>query len=112
MNSTVYRNVILTVIAFLLAVIALRPVVAPPRALAQTDDTQYYIEPRTYMLRKPDGTAQLEGKVIIDRRTGHVYGFPTLASVPYPVDRSTSKPPVSEPMYLGRFDFTKMNPPR
>jgi hypothetical protein len=50
--------------------------------------------------------------VVIDRLTGDIYGFPTLEEVPYPVDRGNTKPPVSEPMYLGRFDLAKMKPPK
>ena len=105
-----YTKTVLTVIAALLAVLALRPAFAPPPVRAEADYSYLYIEPRTTMLRKPDGTAQMEGKVVIDLRTGDIYGFRTLSSAPYPVDPATSKPPVSQPMYLGRFDFSKIKP--
>jgi hypothetical protein len=41
-------------------------------------------------------------------RTGDIWGFPTLAPVPYPFDSVNSKPPVSSPTYLGKFDLAKM----
>jgi hypothetical protein len=50
----------------------------------------------------------MEGKVFIDMRNGDIWGFPTLSSTPYPVDLVNSTPPVSAPMYLGRFDFSRM----
>jgi hypothetical protein len=50
----------------------------------------------------------MQGKVVIDLRTGEVWGFPTLDRVPYPVDWTKPTPPVSSPMYLGKFDFAKM----
>ncbi len=105
-----YTKIVLTVIAALLAVLALRPAVSPPPVRAEAAYSHLYIEPRTTMLRKPDGTAQMEGKVVIDLRTGDVYGFPTLSSAPYPVDVGNTKPPVSQPMYLGRFDFSQIKP--
>ena len=79
---------------------------------AQVEPPHLYIEPLTTTLRKPDGTGQMEGKVVIDLRNGDIWGFPTLTSAPYPVDTTNTKPPVSEPMYLGRFDFTKMQRPK
>ncbi len=60
------------------------------------------------MLRKPNGTGQVEGKVFIDLRTGDIWGFPTLSGAPYPVDATKNEPTVSEPMYLGKFDLSKM----
>jgi hypothetical protein len=105
-----YTRIILTVIAALLAVIALRPVVRPTTAAAQSNYPFFYVEPRTTTLRNPDGSQQLQGKVVIDLRNGDVWGFPTLSAAPYPVDPGKSKPPVSSPMYLGKFDFSKMVP--
>jgi hypothetical protein len=56
---------------------------------------------------KPDGSQQVEGEIVIDMRNGDVWGFPTLSGLglPYPVDPGRRRPPVSEPMYLGQFDF-------
>ena len=106
-----YIQSVLTVIAMLLGIIALRPIISPPPVRAQFDRSSLYIEPGTTMIRNPDGLAQMIGKVVIDTRTGDIWGFPTLEKVPYPVDRNHPKPPVSQPMYLGRFDFSKMNRP-
>ena len=111
MRTAVYTNVALTVIAIFLGVIALRPLAAPARVSAQaaSEASHFYIEPRTTFLRRPDGRAQAEGKVVVDLRTGDIWGFPTLEGVPYPVDRMKNEPAVSEPMYLGKFDFSKMH---
>jgi hypothetical protein len=99
---------LLVVIAVLLGVLVLKAMTHPVSASAQSDNRSLYVEPRTYMLRRPDGRPQVEGKVVIDLHTGDVWGFPTLSSAPYPVDATSSKPLVSEPIYLGRFDFSKM----
>ena len=109
MRTTAYTNVALTAISILLGVIALRPLATPAAVRAQSPDLPYlYIEPHTTVLRRPDGRALAEGKVVVDLRTGNIWGFPTLEGVPYPVNRMKSEPPVSEPMYLGRFDLSKM----
>ncbi len=107
-----YTRIVLTLIAVLLGIVALRPLMNPAPALAQSDPSALYVEPGETTLRKPDGTAQMLGKVVIDMRSGDVWGFPTLEDVPYPIDRTTTKPPVSQPMYLGRFDFSRMQQPR
>jgi hypothetical protein len=40
------------------------------------------------MLREPDGSQQVEGKIVIDMTNGDVRGFPTLSGLglPYPAD--------------------------
>ncbi len=104
-----YMKIVLTVIAFLLAVIALQPIIRPTVTSAQSGGYPYlYVEPGTTSLQSPDGNRRVQGKVVIDMRNGDVWGFPTAASVPYPVDPADKKPPVSAPMYLGRFDFSKI----
>jgi hypothetical protein len=103
-----YSKCVLTLIAILLGVIALQPIARPRTVSAESNYSHLYIEPRTTTLRKPDGTQQVEGKVVIDMRNGDVWGFPTLSSAPYPVDLVHPQPPVSAPMYLGQFDFSKM----
>ena len=110
MNSRLYTNVMLTAIALLLGVLALRPFVipAPVGAISGFESQDLYIEPGTTVIRKPDGMAQMQGKVVIDKRTGDIWGFPTIDRVPYPVDGTKPTPPVSPPMYLGKFDFSKM----
>ena len=106
LQSNFYTKAVLSVIAVLLGVIALRPALRPEPVRAQSDYSFLYIEPGTTMLRKPDGLTQVEGKVVIDRRSGDIWGFPTLSGAPYPVDQTTTKPPVSKPIYLGKFDFS------
>ena len=105
-----YTRVVLTVIAILLAVIAFEPLVRPRPVAADSDYSYLYIEPRVTSLRKPDGSQLVQGKVVIDMRNGDIWGFPTLSGAPYPIDSTRSQPPVSTPMYLGRFDFSKMTP--
>ena len=103
-----FTKAVLSAIAILLGVIAFRPMIqpAPVRAQAQADGSYpFYIEPGYTTIRKPDGTAQMPGKVIIDMRNGDLWGFPTLTQAPYPVDSAQTKPPKSHPMYLGKFMF-------
>jgi hypothetical protein len=108
-RTDLYQRIVLTAIAFLLAILALRPAANPIPVMAQSGS--YYVEPGVTTLRKPDGTQQVQGKVIIDLRTGDIYGFPTLSGAPYPVDTTKPEAPVSQPMYLGRFDLSKMRRP-
>lgn len=108
MRTDLYVKIVLTAIAVLLVAIALRPAAA----VHAQGGRDLYIEPGYTMLRKPDGSAQVQGKVVIDLQSGDIYGFPTLVSGPYPMDPASSMPPVSKPMYLGRFDFDSMSAPR
>jgi hypothetical protein len=103
-----YGKCVLTVIALLLAALVIRPMATPAAAAAQSSSGYLYVEPGTTTLRNPDGSQQIEGKVVIDMRNGNVWGFPTMSSAPYPVDTLHSQPPVSSPMYLGKFDFSKI----
>jgi len=103
-----YLKAVLTLIAVLLGILALRPAMDSIVVKAQSDYSHLYIEPGTTMLRKPDGSRQVKGKVVIDLRSGEAWGFPTLSGAPYPVDPTTSQPPVSQAMYLGQFDFSSM----
>lgn len=103
-----YVKCVLTVIAILLAVIAFQPLTRPVVASAQSNYGNLYIEPGTAMLRQPDGKAQVAGRVVVDLRTGNIWGYPTFSDALYPVDTTKSEPPVSTPMYLGKFDFSKM----
>jgi hypothetical protein len=103
-----YVKFLLTVIALLLGVVAFRPLARPASVRAQSDFSYLYVEPGTTTLRRPDGTQQTEGKMVVDMRTRDIWGFPTMYATPYPVDIAHSQPPVSSPIYLGRFDFSKM----
>jgi hypothetical protein len=96
-------KLLLAAIALLLAALVFRPVVQPAQVQAQSDNSSFYVEPGYTMLRKPDGTGQMYGKMMIDMRTGDIWGFPTLVEGPYPVDQGKSEPPRSRPMYLGKF---------
>ena len=105
-----YSKCVLTVIAFLLAVLAFRPLTHPQIRGDSIRLSYIYVEPRTTTLRNPDGSQQLQGKVVIDLRNGNTWGFPTNSALPYPItDVMRAEPPVSSPMYLGKFDFSKMN---
>ena len=97
-------NVLLLVIAVALVTIAIEPFIKPRPAQAQVmADRSLYFEPGVYLLRAPDGTSQIYGKVVVDLRTGKIWGFPTYGQQPYPVDVASSKPPTSKPIALGRF---------
>ena len=97
-------KLMLVVIALLLGALVFRPVVLPAPVQAQVvDGRSFYVEPGYTMLRKPDGTAQVYGKMMIDMRTGDIWGFPTTVEGPYPMDCAKSEPPKSHPMYLGKF---------
>ena len=99
---------LLAVIALLLAVLAFRPVVQPQPVRAQaSEEYPFFVEPGYTMLRKPDGSAQMYGKMVIDMRTGDIWGFPTLTQGPYPVDTASATPPKSHPLYLGKFMFSE-----
>src|SRR6185437_13310436 len=82
-----------------------------PVVQAQSSTYPIYIEPGVTMLRAPDGSRQVLGKVVIDLRNGDVWGFPTTVQQPFPIDVTQSKPPTSTPFRLGRFDLRAMEQP-
>lgn len=97
-------KLMLLMIVFMLAALAFRPVLQPAPVQAEAvDGRSLYVEPGYTMLRKPDGSAQVYGKMMIDMRTGDIWGFPTTVEGPYPMDTAKSEPPKSHPMYLGKF---------
>lgn len=108
MKLDLYTKALLTLIAVFLGILALRPLAAPVPAQAQGQPGVYpfYIEPGSTMVRSPDGRRQVLGKVMVDMTTGNIWGFPTLSAQPYPMDSTTTEPPVSSPIYLGRYDFS------
>jgi hypothetical protein len=81
---------------------------APAHAQAAVAGNAIYVEPGVRMLRAPDGSKQLLGKVFIDLNNGNVWGYPTYTDQPYPVDAMSTKPPTSRPFLLGRFDLSAM----
>ena len=109
-------KVALIVITALLAMHIFHEFSAPRAAHAQSSVSPYpvYIEPGVTMLRAPNGSRQVLGKVVVDLRNGNVWGFPTNAASPYPADTrnivsaSSVEVPVSTPISLGKFDFSKM----
>jgi hypothetical protein len=115
MKNPATTNILLLVIALALIAIAARPYILPRAVRAQlappqtTASDPLYIEPGTVMLRSLDGNTQVFGKMVVDMNTGSIWGFPTLTGQPYPVDISSSKPPVSHPMFLGTFAFGDIN---
>ncbi len=109
MRKDATTNVLLLVIAIALIAIAARPLRTPHAAHAQTSEAYpVFIEPGTQMLRSPDGTQNVYGRMVVDLQSGQIWGFPTLNSAPYPVDIGSTKPPVSHPFLLGTFAFSDM----
>jgi hypothetical protein len=101
-----FTKALLLIIAIFLGVLAFRPMLQPTPVRAQAEEGYpFYIEPGVTTIRKPDGTASMYGKVVIDMRNGDIWGFPTLSQSPYPLDPVQAKPPKSSPMYLGKFMF-------
>jgi hypothetical protein len=106
MNKTWLTNSLLLIIAVSLAAIAIRPYAAPTAAHADSGAPySFYIEPGTQMLRAPDGSRQVYGRVVVDMRTGKVWGFPTTTTDTYPTNAMETKPQVSHPFALARFAF-------
>lgn len=101
---------LLSVIAVFLGMIALYPYVTPPVVEAQSGDGHaLYIEPGTAMLRAPDGSRQVLGKVVVDLRSGDIWGFPTFTQDPYPAAGTNTTPPTSHPFLLGKYALADLN---
>lgn len=105
MNKRRTTNLLLISIAVALFAIAAGPYFTPSPARADSNPYPFFIEPGTQMLRAPDGSKQLYGRVIIDMRNGNVWGFPTNSTDVYPTNPMSTKPEVSHPFALGRFAF-------
>jgi hypothetical protein len=106
MSKPAVTNFLLSFIAIALVAIAIGPYVRPEAAAAQSSAPYpLFIEPGTQMLRAPDGSKQVYGRVMIDMRTGKVWGFPTTGTDTYPTNAMDTKPTVSHPFVLGRFAF-------
>ncbi|MCU1321939.1 MAG: hypothetical protein JWM43_1588 [Acidobacteriaceae bacterium] len=99
-------QVLLFVVAMALIAIAIRPYIQPASARAASQSAYpFYIEPGVQLLRKPDGTLNVYGKVVIDMRSGAIWGFPTGTLDPYPSNSLQDKPVTTSPIELGRFAF-------
>lgn len=96
-------KLLLLVIAVLQGFDVARPYFAPAPVKAQASARDLYIEPGVFMLRAPDGKRQVLGKVMVDLRTGNVWGFPTLSQDPYPSSGMNTSPQTSRPFLLGKF---------
>jgi hypothetical protein len=103
MKPDLPTKILLAVIAAFLGVLAFRPVMSLPVVQAQSAAYPFYIEPGFQLLRAPDGSRQVYGKVVVDLRNGKVWGFPTMADQVYPVDNVSKTPPTSHPFLLGKF---------
>jgi hypothetical protein len=107
MKPNLFVKTLLFLITVFLGLIALRPLVAPQKAQAESEKKfDFYFEPGTTRLTSPDGSQNVIGKVVVDLRNGKIWGFPTLRPEPYPGATDTGQPPVVKPIYLGRYDFT------
>jgi hypothetical protein len=100
-RADVYTKVMLTVIAALLAALALQPAIHPAPVQAQSDAPSLYIEPGITYLPNPETRSEVPGKLVVDLKTGYAWGFPTIFA-------NNLKPPTSRPIYLGRYDFEGM----
>jgi hypothetical protein len=111
MKNDALMKVELALIIALLAAIAMRSFASPGISHAQSSQSSrsLYIEPGVTMLRAPDGSRQVLGKVMIDLDTGKVWGLPTTVQQPYPMDTMRSKPPTSVPFLLAKFDFSVLS---
>jgi hypothetical protein len=106
MKADNITKLLLAIIATFLGTLVVQPVFHPDRVRAESAEARpFYVEPGYTTIRKPDGSAQLYGKIMIDMRTGDVWGFPTLVQAPYPVsaNAANTRSAKSEPIYLGQF---------
>jgi hypothetical protein len=102
-------KILLSIIALLLGVLALRPYLTPATVLAQTGETNpFFVEPGVAMLRAPNGSRQVLGKVVVDMRNGNIWGFPTQTQDPYPAAGAETVPQTSHPFLLGKFALADM----
>ena len=104
------QTFLLLIIAVSLAIIAFRPMITPTIARADSGTLNLYVEPGATVLRAPDGSQQVNGKVVIDMNTGKIWGFPTYGAQPYPIDNTRTTAPTSQPIFLGKFDFSAIRP--
>lgn len=109
MSKDRFCTFLLLVIAVSLGALAVRSYVAPPPVMADTAEGRLFIEPGTFMLRAPDGSQQVMGKVVVDLRTGKIWGFPTLSQDPYPATGANTTPQTSHPFLLGKYALTDID---
>ena len=110
MTADRYTKAVLTAIAVLLGILALRPFVTPRAAQAGDALIPYHVlhfDPSVSQIQVPDGSASIPGRIAIDLRTGNVYGFPTDV-LGYPRAYGKDKPAISNPVPLGRFNLDQI----
>lgn len=96
-------QLLLGVIALALTCIASMLFLRTPAVRADTQSFDpFYVEPGVSLLRIPNG-GQVLGKVMVNLRTGAIYGFPTGTTDPYPVSPVDNKQQVAHAIPLGRF---------
>ena len=108
MKTDLYTKIILTTIAALLGILALRPLAAPltVRAEGRVPYMLLQFDEKLRQIESPKGS--MIGRLAIDLRTGNIYGFPTDA-LGYPRNPGKSETPVSDPILLGRFNLDKLD---
>ncbi|HEV3150391.1 MAG TPA: hypothetical protein VGY94_05520 [Acidobacteriaceae bacterium] len=110
MKNDLVTKSLLALVAVALGAIAIRPYIAPAPAVAQNAAPYpVFIEPGGGDAEILDGSKQLYGRMVVDLRTGKIWGFPTITTDPYPFDALNSKPQTSHPFELGRFAFEDMD---
>jgi len=100
-RTDLYTKVTLTIIALMLGTLALQPAINPVAVHAQAEAPSLYIEPGITYIPNPDTRSEVPGKLVVDLKTGAAWGFPMIFNI-------MNKPPVSKPIYLGRYDFAAM----
>ena len=107
-NSTLttlgLTNILLFSIALSLLAILLRPILHPVSVRAASHPERLlFIEPGVQVLHTSDLSRNGYGRVVVDLRTGNVWGFPTPTGDPYPSQAVNDRLQTSHPFLLGRF---------
>ena len=111
MKLNSYDRIVFTAATVFLGLLAVRPLFSAEPVRAQGHTASLYIEPGVHVINPPDNSTRVLGKIVIDLDTGDVWGFPTYADAPYPVnvEPGKTKYPTSTPIFLGRYDFSAMS---
>ncbi|HVP49127.1 MAG TPA: hypothetical protein VMT32_21185 [Bryobacteraceae bacterium] len=107
MRTDVYTKILLTAIAIFLGIVALRPLLAPENARAESRTTFAPLQFSESVNEFDSKNGRMVGRLAIDLRTGNVYGFPTDGNF-YPRNPLKEGIVVSEPVLLGRFNIDKL----
>ena len=107
MKPDVYTKTMLTAIAIFLGILALRPLIAPGSARAESTAVFAPMQFSENLSEFESKNGRMVGRLAIDLRTGNVYGFPTDGNF-YPRNPLKPGPVVSDPILLGRFNLDKL----